>query len=173
MFGGATISLILPKLIRSVARDGIFSFLFFGAANPPRRNFHLTTQGKPAVFHGQLANTQPKCTTNLKLSKGPAFRGDKMGRRQHAAAPKTDELLDFDLRASFFKLLLGGVGVSLVRAFEERLGSAFNQSLGFGETQTGLHFANDLDDGDLLVRRNGREDHVEGVFCSSGGRSSA
>jgi hypothetical protein len=32
MFGGAMISLILPKLIRSVARDGIFGFLFFGAA---------------------------------------------------------------------------------------------------------------------------------------------
>jgi hypothetical protein len=28
MFGGATISLILPKLIRSVARDGIYNFLF-------------------------------------------------------------------------------------------------------------------------------------------------
>jgi hypothetical protein len=32
-----------------------FLAFFLWRGNPPRRNFHLTTQGKPAVFHGQLA----------------------------------------------------------------------------------------------------------------------
>jgi hypothetical protein len=37
MFGGAVISLILPKLIRSMVRDGIFTF-FFGAAPKARQD---------------------------------------------------------------------------------------------------------------------------------------
>jgi hypothetical protein len=53
MFGGMTISLILPKLIRSVARDGIFYFLLGTATR--RTIFHLTTQGKPVVINDQLA----------------------------------------------------------------------------------------------------------------------
>jgi hypothetical protein len=35
MFGGLTISLILPKLIRSVARDGIFNFLLGAFSGAP------------------------------------------------------------------------------------------------------------------------------------------
>jgi hypothetical protein len=51
MFGGATISLILPKLIRSVARDGICNLFVWPAT---RRLFsQSTTQGKPAVFNGK------------------------------------------------------------------------------------------------------------------------
>jgi hypothetical protein len=62
MFGGTMISLILPKLIRSVARDGIFGFLL-GHGNMPGRNFYLTTQGKPAAFNGQLAKPATEFTT--------------------------------------------------------------------------------------------------------------
>jgi len=36
MLGGTTISLILPKLILSVARDGIWTF-WFGPATAPDR----------------------------------------------------------------------------------------------------------------------------------------
>jgi len=49
MFGGAMISLILPKLIRSVARDGIFGFLL-GTATRRTEIVYSTTQGKPAAF---------------------------------------------------------------------------------------------------------------------------
>lgn len=42
-------------------------------------------------------------------------------------------LLDFDLGARFFELLLGGIGVGLVRAFQHGLRRAFHQGLGFGE----------------------------------------
>jgi hypothetical protein len=57
MFGGTTISLILPKLIRSVALDGIWTF-WLGTATAPRRKFYLTTQGKGAAFNGELAKTK-------------------------------------------------------------------------------------------------------------------
>jgi hypothetical protein len=62
MFGGVTISLILPKLIRSVARDGILYFLLGTATR--RTILHLTTQGKPAAFNGQLATTATECPTS-------------------------------------------------------------------------------------------------------------
>jgi len=41
----------------------------------PHRNFYSTTQGKPAAFNGQLAITTTDCSTELKLSNDPAFRG--------------------------------------------------------------------------------------------------
>jgi hypothetical protein len=51
MFGGTTISLILPKLIRSVIRDGIWTFSF---GRQPRRAdiSYSTTQGKRTAFNG-------------------------------------------------------------------------------------------------------------------------
>jgi hypothetical protein len=36
MFGGDTISLILPKLILSVARDGIYNLFIFATLNAPQ-----------------------------------------------------------------------------------------------------------------------------------------
>ena len=72
------ISLILPKLIRSVARDGIFGFLL-GTATRRTEIVYSTTQGKPAAFkHGQLANP----ISNLLLFIGPQnyvpqFTGEK------------------------------------------------------------------------------------------------
>ena len=89
-----------------------------------------------------------------------------MGRRPDAAAPIIPQLLDFHFCAGFFELLLGGIGVSLVRAFQQRLRSAFDQSLRFGQAQSGLHFTHGFDGGDLLVRRNGSENHVKSVLGS-------
>src|SRR5437763_16728497 len=56
--GGAMISLILPKLILSVARDGI---LTFGDAGNHARLlvFPKTTAGKDARFKSELAETKP------------------------------------------------------------------------------------------------------------------
>jgi hypothetical protein len=31
----------------------------------PRRNFYLTTQGKPAAFNGQLAKPATECSTRI------------------------------------------------------------------------------------------------------------
>jgi hypothetical protein len=51
MFGGETISLILPKLIRSVVRDDIWIF-----SSPEKFTGHYsTTQGKPAAFNSAPA----------------------------------------------------------------------------------------------------------------------
>jgi hypothetical protein len=61
MFGGVTISLILPKLIRSVTRDGIWTFFL---ARQLRRAdiLHSTAQGKCAVFDGETClNPKPIC----------------------------------------------------------------------------------------------------------------
>src|ERR1700679_2198878 len=56
MFGGTTISLILPKLILSVARDGILTFYFQQCEN--RTAIKLTTQGKSAAFNDEFAKTK-------------------------------------------------------------------------------------------------------------------
>src|SRR6266508_6280857 len=100
--GGAMTSLILPKLIRSGARDGIvFSRL---AGNPPALVQYVTTQGKRPAFAGNL----PGLTIQ--------FRSD--------VSRKIFRLLYRDFGAGFFQLFPGGVGVRLVGAFEHGLGSA-------------------------------------------------
>jgi hypothetical protein len=53
MFGGTTISLILPKLIRSVARDGIWTF-WFG-----------WQQCQPAIFNQRHKASTLRSTVNL------------------------------------------------------------------------------------------------------------
>jgi len=40
-----------------------FLAFFLWRDNSPHRNFHLTTQGKPAVFNGQLAKPATDCPT--------------------------------------------------------------------------------------------------------------
>ena len=82
-------------------------------------------------------------------------------------------LFDFDLRASFFKLFLGSIGVSFVRAFQNGLRSTFNKGFGFRQAETGFDFANRFNRSDLLVSRNRNEDHVKRVFCFRRSRSSA
>jgi hypothetical protein len=56
MFGGAMISLILPKSIRSVTRDDIGTF-FARPALCRAIGSQQTTQGKNPVFNSELADT--------------------------------------------------------------------------------------------------------------------
>src|SRR5690348_16863541 len=83
------------------------------------------------------------------------------------------QLLDFNLGASFFELLLGGVGIGLVSTLEHGLGSAFNQGFGFRQTEAGFHFAHGFDDRDLLVSGGRGENHVKRVLRSSRRSSSS
>src|SRR4051812_26675918 len=83
------------------------------------------------------------------------------------------QLLDFNLGASFFKLLLGSVGISLVSTLEHGLGSAFNQGFGFRQSEAGFDFTHCFDDSDLFVRRNRGEDQVKRVLRSSSRSSSS
>jgi hypothetical protein len=57
-FGGAMISLILPKLIRSLARDGIVFSSLAGTRRP--LVLFVTTQSKRPAFAGNLPNSKPK-----------------------------------------------------------------------------------------------------------------
>jgi hypothetical protein len=57
-FGGAMISLILPKLIRSLARDGIVFSSLAGTCRP--LVLFVTTQSKRPAFAGNLPNSKPK-----------------------------------------------------------------------------------------------------------------
>ena len=69
------------------------------------------------------------------------------------------ELLEFDLGASGFQLLLGFFSVSLRQAFLNSLRSTFNHVLGFLQAQTG-QFTNSLNNSDL-VRTDFSENNVE------------
>src|SRR6478736_678648 len=79
----------------------------------------------------------------------------------------TQVLLDFDLGASFFQLLLGGFGVSLGHSFLDGLRSAVDQVLGFLQTQTG-QLAHGLDDADLVRAGFLQDDGELGLLFSSG-----
>ena len=61
------------------------------------------------------------------------FRKAQMGWRQKCRQPMASEsnLLNFDLGAGFFQLLLQGFSVSLGDAFLHSLGSAVDDVLGF------------------------------------------
>src|SRR5476649_2105952 len=79
---------------------------------------------------------------------------------RRAAPFKLSRLLDFSLGASRLKLLLDLFGFFLGRAFADRLRGAFNQRLGFRQTEAGDCRADFLDDADL-VRANFLEDDVK------------
>jgi hypothetical protein len=81
-------------------------------------------------------------------------------------------LLDFDLGACVFQLLLEGFCVSLGNAFLDRLRSAINQILGFLEAQAG-NCTDDLDDFNLLVAGASQDDGELGLLFSSSGSTSA
>src|SRR5476651_554022 len=147
MFGGTTISLILPKLILSVARDGILTFYFQQCEN--RTAIKLTTQGKSAAFNDEFAKTKTKFSVCELIKKFKERPGEKI-RRSNSDKLR---LFDFHFRASFFELLLGSVRVSLVRAFQHGLRSTFDQRLGFRQTETGLDFTNRFDGGDFQIGR--------------------
>ena len=70
-------------------------------------------------------------------------------------------LLYFDLAASIFQLLLRGIGLGLVSAFEHRLGRTLDQSLSFRQAKPSFNFAHGLDDCNLLVSRHGDENDVK------------
>ena len=76
------------------------------------------------------------------------------------------KLLDFDLGASFFELLLDLLGLVLGNRFLERLRSGFDKILGLLETETG-EFADDLDDADLLRGIETGEDAAAFMLCGA------
>src|SRR5690606_30363767 len=69
------------------------------------------------------------------------------------------KLLDDDVRASFFELLLGILGGILAHAGEDLGASGLSHRLGFAETEAG-QLTDDLDDVDLLGARI-LDDHIE------------
>jgi len=70
MFGGTTISLILPKLIRSVIRDGIGTFRF--GRQPRQADISCsTTQGRRTAFNGRPAEPN-YCLLLFVISKSSA-----------------------------------------------------------------------------------------------------
>ena len=82
-------------------------------------------------------------------------------------------LLQLDLAAGLFDLLLHSLGIVLGQAFLQGVGHALDGSLGLGQAQTG-DFADDLDDLDLLSGVEASQDHVElGLLLSSGSSSAS
>ncbi len=79
-------------------------------------------------------------------------------------------LLDFDLRASFFKLLLQRFGVGLGSAFLHGLRSAVDDVLGFLQAQAGSG-TDDLDDLDLLGAGFEQHDVEFGLLFNRGSGS--
>ncbi|MPM92777.1 hypothetical protein SDC9_139913 [bioreactor metagenome] len=80
------------------------------------------------------------------------------------------QLLDLDLRADFFELLLDLLGFSLGQAFLDGLGGGLNKVLGFLQAQAADDFADNLDDLDLLGAGIGQDDVKLGLlFNRSGG----
>lgn len=69
-------------------------------------------------------------------------------------------LLDLDLGADFFELLLHGVAFFLRDTSLHRLWRAFDQILRFLQPEAGK-FTNDLNDLDFLVRRSRHKHDVE------------
>jgi hypothetical protein len=78
-----------------------------------------------------------------------------------------EELLEFDFRASFFELFLGGFGSVFCDAFDHLGGSAFHQFLGVGEAESGSHFAHCLNNSDLVGAAVGDDDIEFGFLFSS------
>src|ERR1017187_10333513 len=76
------------------------------------------------------------------------------------------KLLNLDLRAGCFDLLLDLVSFLLGHAFLDRLGSTFHQSLRFGPAQSRNSTADFLNDADL-VRAHLFLDNFEGAFLPS------
>ena len=79
-----------------------------------------------------------------------ALKAQKAGGPASGLQPWSgSKLLELDLRAGFFELFLGGLGIGLVGPFLDRLGCAVDQVLGFLEAQAG-DFAHGLDDRHLI-----------------------
>ena len=81
-------------------------------------------------------------------------------------------LLDLDLRASLFELLLEVLGILLGHALLQSLGGALDGSLGLGQALAG-DLTDSLDDLDLGGGVEAGQDHVELGLLLSGSSSSA
>ena len=79
------ISLILPKLIRSVTLDGIWTF-FYVSDHRIRRFFLTTTQGKSATFNRELAELTDSGVRNPALIRLET----NLGRGESGATPFAD-----------------------------------------------------------------------------------
>ncbi len=60
-------------------------------------------------------------------------------------------LLEFDGCAGLLKFCLGGFGLILGHAFQDRYWGTFNQTLRLGQAQAGLDYAHGLDDCNFLA----------------------
>src|SRR5688500_14448483 len=104
-------------------------------------------------------------TSAAKRAEIDCFR--RTERRDPRATPRSDDwpgvgskdLLDLDLGACRFELLLDVLGLVLADAFFDGLGRAFDQVLRLFQAEA-RDFTNDLDRVDL-VRTGVRQDHVE------------
>src|SRR6185369_16427754 len=83
-------------------------------------------------------------------------------------------LLDFDLGAGLFHLLLDGFRVGLVDAFLDGLGRAVDQVLGLLQAQA-RHFAHGLDGVHLVLAGSGEHDGEFRLLfrCGTGGGAAA
>src|SRR5512147_2124618 len=103
--------------------------------------------------------------------KDDTARGERPALWQNRIAKSADSgpwgrhLLDVDLGAGFFELLLDLGGLVLRDAFLDRLGRALDEILGFLEADAG-HFADHLDRVDLVAARVGQDDRELGLLFS-------
>src|SRR5258705_10675123 len=124
----------------------------------------LTTEGKSPEPPGNLpVHSNRLCDLYVLYP----LRGGGQARR-----PRIIQLFYFYFSACFLELFLGRIGFGLVGAFKHRLRSPLDQRLGFRQPQTGLYFTDSLNDGNLLVRRDGSDDHVKLGLRFSGWSSS-
>src|SRR5437773_11834726 len=117
---GAMISLNLPKLIRSVARDGILAFAGWPATSQTvlfttsdttqehcvQPDIRCRGDSEPADPQSPQPLGSPFLNFNLKTQFAPRA---KRGGVQPDATPQMGRLLDFNLAARLFQLLFGGV----------------------------------------------------------------
>ena len=96
-----------------------------------------------------------------------------LAKRDRSVSAQTGScLLELDGTAGCFDLALDFFGFRLVDAFLERLGRAFDESLGFREAQAG-DGADFLDDLDLLATVAGQDDVEFVLFFGCGGVTTA
>src|SRR5262245_13981211 len=105
------ISLILPKLIRSVARDGIFWISVGRQPAGPCFGFNDSRQA-PRV-PGELAQFQiVNGSDTVSITRNGTDARSKAPGRRHPAVPAVRSL-QFHFGAGFFELLLGGFCIRL------------------------------------------------------------
>ena len=88
------------------------------------------------------------------------------------AMRKEGKLLQLDLGASLFQLLLQLLGLVLGHAFLDGLGSGLNDSLGVSQAQAG-DLTDGLDDLDLLVAEAGQNSVFSAAASAAGAAAAA